>query len=515
MHAIAAKGLRSEITRMMRLKSFCPVYLLAATVLSACGDSSGPGGGGTPPPPPPGSAFITYAGGSNDEMARDIAVDGQGNFYVAGSTYSPNFPTTAGAYDRSFNQSGAYLSDAFIMKLSPSGQLIWSTLLGGPNFERVYAIEVDAQGYVYVAGRAGAGFPTTAGVLQPNFGGGPAVPLYGPQDGFVCKLTPNGASVVFCTYFGNDDSTPIRDLALGPGGDIWIITSTDSSSFPSAWFTGGYQSDRRGGRDVVVARISGDGSRVVWATYLGGSGEEANTNSIRVDASGAAFVGLFTHSADMPTPNGFDQSLGGVTDIYAGRLSADGSSLLFGTFVGGSGVEDTETHQIEIDGAGNVFVVGQTTSSDFPVTPGAFQKTAVPGERHAFVAKVSPGGSLLAATYLGGNGAESAEGVAVDAQGNVNISGATSSSNFPLTVPGNAKGGDDMYFAEFSPDLASLLYSTRIGGTGQDRGRSLVMDAQGGAIVVGHTTSSNLPVRNAIQPSLAGQMDALIAKLKP
>jgi hypothetical protein len=486
---------------------------LAVLGTLGCSDSSDPGdGGGTPLP---GSVFVTYAGGNDGDMARDIATDAQGNLYIAGSTQSPNFPTTPGAYDRTFNATGQYLSEAFVMKLSPSGQLIWSTLVGGPNFERAYAVEVDAQGYVYIAGRAGPGFPTTPGTLQPSFSGGDDGFPYGPQDGFVCKLTPDGSSVVFCTYFGNDDTVPIRDLAIGPGGDLWVITSSGVGTFPSSWFANAYQPNRAGLRDVLIARLSADGSNVLWATFLGGSSDEANTNTIRVDAAGNAYIGVFTSSADMPTPSGFDQSLGGNTDIYVGKLSPDGASLLFGTFVGGSGAEDTETHQIEIDGSGNVYVVGNTTSTDFPVTPQAFQAHVTSGARHAFVAKISTTGSLHAATYLAGNGAETAEGVAVDAQGNVFVSGATTSGNFPLTVPSNAGGGDDMYIAQLTSDLSNLLYSARIGGPGGDRGRSLVLDSQGGGTVVGQTTSSNLPVRNALQSSFGGDMDALIAKLKP
>ena len=137
-------------------------------------------------------------------------------------------------------------------------------------------------------------------------------------------------------------------------------------TFPSAWFTNSYQKSVRGGRDALVAKIKGDGSGVVWASFLGGSGDEGNTNSIQVDGTGV-YVAMFTLSADAPTPNGFDHTLSGGSDVYLAKLSLDGSQLLYGTYIGGSGAEDTETHQLAIDGQGNAFVaVPSTTSPRLP-----------------------------------------------------------------------------------------------------------------------------------------------------
>ena len=187
-------------------------------------------GGTTPPPPPPTGtltslkpSFMSYLGGGGDDMARDVGTDAQGNIYIAGSTTSGNFPTTAGAFDRTFNSpAGSSNHDAFITKLSPGGQMIWSTFLGGNGFDRIDALEVDKSGFIYVAGRAGPGFPVTQGTFQANFAGGDHGGIYGAQDGFVCKFRSDGTRV-FCSYFGDSDVLAIRDIAVDDVGDITSV----------------------------------------------------------------------------------------------------------------------------------------------------------------------------------------------------------------------------------------------------------------------------------------------------
>jgi len=234
--------------------------------------------------------FSTYLGGARDDGARDVAVDRQGYVYVTGGTGSGDFPVTPGAYQTKFNpgipeSSRVRPSDVFVTKLSPSGAIVWSTLIGGPNHDRAYAIAVDADGYVYVAGRAGRGFPVTPGALQTSFMGGQEAAFYGGQDGFVCKLKPDGAALVYCTYFGTSDFSIIRDVAVDQHGDIYIASAHSSGAFPAS-IARAFNNRPHGGQDAVVAKLKGDGSGVLWATYLGGSGEEGNQNSIRLDAAG-------------------------------------------------------------------------------------------------------------------------------------------------------------------------------------------------------------------------------------
>ncbi|MEO8634270.1 MAG: SBBP repeat-containing protein [Gemmatimonadales bacterium] len=502
---------------MRTLRRLTLPLCVGALLFAACG-ADPTANNGPPPPPPAGDSlmvgFATYLGGSAGDLGRDVATDAQGNVVVVGGTHSPDFPVGSSGYDATYDGSGNFPSDAFIIKSSPTGVRLWGTYLGGPDFERAYAVEVDDQGYVYVAGRAGPGFPVTAGALQTTFAGGDGGPGYGPQDGFLCKFTPDGLTRVFCTYFGSDDYVPIRDVAVDANHDIYIISSDSTDHFPSTWFTNAYQKTRAGARDVLIAKIKGDGSQVLWATYLGGSGQEGNTNSIRVDANGV-YVSMFTLSADMPTPGGFDHTLGGPSDAYVAKLSLDGSTLLYGTYVGGSGGETSETHQLWVDAQGYAIVTGPTSSSDLPVTGTAYQQQ-LRGSTDAFICRISPTGALAAMTYLGGSGDDGAEGVAVDSRGHIYLTGGTSSSNFPTNMPGIPGQGEDVYVAEFLPDLSQLVVSLRVGGSGLDQGRSVTVSPQGTVYVTGQAGSIGLLTSaSAIQPNFAGVGDAFLVELTP
>jgi len=484
----------------------------AAVVLAACGETgtTTPGGQDSVALSFT-SGFSTYLGGSGIESIRDVVADAQGNVYVTGATQSGNFPATAGVFGANFHSSGSMLSDAFVTKYDASGHVLWSTFLGGPEYDRAYAIEVDELGFVYVAGRAGAGFPVTPGALQTAFAGGTQPDgAYGPQDGFVCKLKPDGSGVVFCTYFGNSSWEAIRDIAIDASHNIYIASGSFAGDpFPSAWFANAYQKTVRGGRDGLIVKLRSDGSAVDWATYLGGSQDEDNGNSVRVDGSGVYVVNT-THSTDMPTPNGFDHSLSGASDLYVAKLSLDGSQLLFGTYVGGSGGEVAETHHIAVDAQGNAIVASGSTSTDFPTTPTAFQRSPV-GAEDVLVVKISPTGALVAATYVGGSGNEFAEGVAVDPAGNFYFAGGSTSSDFPVTGGQGGGGVSDAIFAVLSPDLSHLLFSRRFGGNGDDTGRSVAVSTTT-AVVGGQSNSPNWPLSAAAQAGLGGSYDGVIAR---
>ncbi len=477
---------------------------------------------------PPGALqliFSTYLGGSQQDQVRDLATDAAGNIYVTGGTSSSNFPVTGGSLDQSFN--GTY--DAFVAKLTPSGSMVWATYLGGPNYDRAYAIEVDASGFVYVAGRAGAGFPVTPGAFQTAFQGSPDDPPYGPQDGFVCKITPNGDAIVFCSYFGTSDPQIVRDVAVDAQGAMYLGSSSSSGTFPAGWFAGAYRPSPAGGLDGVIAKISPDGSQVVWATYIGGSQDEAGEASIRVNGAGEVYALYTTGSADAPTPGGFDRTLGGGRDAYLVKLSASGRSLLFGTYLGGSGGESVETHELVLDPEGNPVVATGTRSTDFPTTPGAYQRTfggaggptTGGGTNYGgdvFIARISAsGGQLLASTYVGGSEGEGAEGVGVDAQGNIYISGATYSAGLSFMLSGRQSqlGGEaDLFAIKFAPDLSRIIYGTYLGGTGQDFGRTATVSSNGDFLIGGNILSTNWPVLGALQGQSGGSLDGAIAKFR-
>jgi uncharacterized repeat protein (TIGR01451 family) len=473
--------------------------------------------------------FSTYIGGTGSEQIRDVCADSRGNVYITGGTKSPDFPTTPGAYDRSFDSSGTQVGsegpmEVFVSKFDANGALIWSTFLGGPNYDRAYAIEVDDQGYVYVAGRAGPGFPVK-NAFQPTFQGADQG-IYGMQNAFIAKLEPDGSSVVWASYIGT--GYLCRDLAIDADGDVYVpfnyLGSINPALPPAGWFQNAYQSTVNGGTELGVAKVQGDGSRVIWATWLGGSGDDGGVASIRVAADEHVYVAFNTESTDLPQVAGvWDQSYNGGADYYIARFTSDGSNLVFGTYLGGSGDEWLSTHNLAIDGQGNSYVSTPTASPNYPTTPGAFQRTSG-GSFDIAVSKFSPTGTLIASTLIGGNGGENPDGIYADASGNVYVSGQTDSTNFPITTGAyqtSNHGSDEAIIVRLSADFGRLLYSTYMGGGAYDNGRSGFMDSYGNLYLAGASGGAGWPTKNAYQDAFAGGSgfygsgDGIVARFSP
>jgi hypothetical protein len=410
--------------------------------------------------------YSTFFGGGNSDDKVDLAVDDEGNVYIAGTTSSPDLPTTPGAYDRWYNGN----TDVFLAKLSADGStLLYSTYLGGSGEEMGLAIAVDDEGNVYITGLTySVDFPATPGALDTTLDGG--------RDAFVAKLNAAGDELLYATYLGGISWDYGFCIAIDDAGSAFVGGFTHGS-FPVT--PGAAQTTFGGFGDGFVAKLSPDGSAMVYGTYLGGSSWEG-IEGITVDAAGNAYVATHTHSPDFPTtPGAYDRVCDNCatnvsTDAAAAKLSANGSEFLYSTLVGGADPYCGEAFRdVVVDSDGNAYLTGESCSVDYPTTPGALQGTFGGGEADAIVTKVNADGSdLLYSTYLGGTGRDSGGGIAIDAMGKAYVAGATDSIDFPTAFPlqSTNAGGKDTFIAQLAQDASILLYGTYFGGGGDEVG---------------------------------------------
>jgi Beta-propeller repeat len=458
-------------------------------------------------------AYSTYLGGGGNETAYAVAVDDSGHAYVTGYTDSTDFPTTKHAYQDSHG--GGYY-DAFVTKLNADGSaLVYSTYLGGSGGEAGSGLAVDHAGHAYLTGYTNStDFPTTKHAYQDSLGGG----FY---DAFVTKLSPNGSALVYSTYLGGNQSDYGNEVAVDWAGNAYVAGSTFSDNFPTT--AGAYQTslgnNNNGNGDAFVTKLNHNGSALVYSTYLGGRiGDSAQ--GIAVDWAGHAYVAGTTNSGNFPTtPGAYQTTSGGLTDIFVTKLNAAGSGLVYSARLGGNSYDSA--FGLAVDSWGHAYVIGYTSSGNFPTTPGAYQ-TSFGGLNDVFVTKLNAGGSALVySTYLGGSGADFGKGVAVDWWGHAYVTGYTYSSDFPTTGDayqtslGNPAGSDtDAFVTKLSPNGSALVYSTYLGGSARDSASGVAVDRWGRAYITGMTSSSNFPTTDgAYQTSFGGPSDAFVTKL--
>lgn len=386
--------------------------------------------------------------------------------------------------------------------------LVYSTLLGGAgSLDSARSIAVDAAGQAYVTGLAYPGFPVTPGVFDPTIEG-----LY--NDIFISKLNSSGASLVYSTFLGGSDFDAAQDLAVDSAGRAYVTGYTTSPDFPTT--PGALDSELDGGADVFVARVNETGTVLQYSTLLGGSGDDLGW-ALALDAAGQVYVTGHTPSTDFPTTPGalHPAYLGGFTDAFVARINIDGSSLAYATYLGGS--ESDYGQDLALDGAGNVYVVGDTTSPDFPTTLGAVDTVYNGGGDGFLVQLAATGGTLLYGAYLGGSDFDSGRAVAVDSAGRVTIAGYTGSADFPATAGAFQpafQGDRDVFVARLSP-VGDLLYSTFVGGDGQDYPNDIALDGAGSVYVTGQTVSASFPITPDALDPVQASLEAFVFKLSP
>jgi hypothetical protein len=429
--------------------------------------------------------------------------DIEGNFRLLGDN---SYGFAVAAYDSNND-----------LVIDPS--LIYSTYLGGTGQDYGYGIAVDAAGSAYVTGYTSSNpFPTTLGAFQTGYAGG-------ALDAFVTKLNPTGSALVYSTYLGGSGADYAYSIAVDATGNAYVCGYTNNgvTSFPTT--LGAYQTIFGGSYDVFVTKLNADGKGLVYSTFLGGTGDDRSGNGIAVDAAGNAYVCGFTASDNttFPLTSGAFQTTygGGAFDAFVTKLNPTATApLLYSTYLGGGGNDYAQS--VAVDTAGNAYVTGYTSSNDFPNTPGVFQP-ALNASLDAFVTKLNPTGTapLIYSTYLGGSGDDRGIDIAIDAAGNAYVTGYTSSiaATFPWT-PGafqTAYGGGayDAFVTKLNPTAtAPLVYCTYLGGSGEDQGLGIAIDATGNACVTGYTHSNDFPnTPGAYQTTLASAPDAFISRL--
>lgn len=475
-------------------------------------------------------AWSTYLGGSNEEAdwlygaVYGIAVDANGNVYVAGSTTSVDFPTAAAA-DPTLGGS----EDAFVAKLSPTGAVLYSTYLGDSCEDIANDVAVDGAGNAYITGRA-HGSTCFAG-HRPG--------------AWVAKLGPTGAPLYSLVFGGlYADTSAGEAITVDAQGVAYVAgtaTTADFPTTPGAFRTLGCPDlGMPGYGDGFVAKI-GAGGALLYSTFLCGYGYDG-PSAIALDAAGNMVVAGRTTSGDFPAVNALQPNSGvfptGTTG-FVSKLNAAGTQLIFSTYLGGT-VNDT-VNGLALDGQGNVYVTGETQSGDFPTTPGVVQP--LPGNWNciwalctdAWVAKIAAAGNALVySTFLFGENDDGGADIAVDTAGNAYVVGTTASLFFPVRdafQPAHrVRGPSDAFVAKLSPDGKRVVYSSYLGGSGgasplqgADDGVAIAIDGAGSAYVAGFTRSYDLPTTpGAFQPVIGGGVcdyfggpcgDAFVAKV--
>ncbi|MBD3237569.1 MAG: hypothetical protein GF330_12755 [Candidatus Eisenbacteria bacterium] len=430
--------------------------------------------------------WSTFLGGSGSERCNDIVVDSLDRPILTGRTSSLDFPTTAGAYQEEF---GARHAHAFVAKLDADGsQLLWCTYLGGGIEDTGHRLVLDTGENVIVTGwTESLDFPTTAGAFAEGYGGG-------PEDGFVAKLDASGSTLLWGSYLGGELADRVYGLAIGEDGGPILTGSTASGDFPTTPGAFGEEFGG-GGEDGFVAKLDALGTQLLWSTYLGGGAQEYGYEVV-LEADGRPLVSGQTESIDFPTTGGaYSETHNGGYDAFLTLLSADGSALVWSSFLGGAATDTG--HGLALDALGNPLVSGRTSSSDFPTTGGAFDETHN-GAYDGFVAKFdSLGTQLLWSTYLGGSEAEQNYPLALDAGGNPLIAGMTASTDFPVgsgAQDDTFNGGYyDAFLARLSAAGDSLLWGSYLGGEASDWGLALALTSDGLPIVGGGAESADFP----------------------
>lgn len=459
--------------------------------------------------------YSGYIGGSGQDEGSAIAVDQSGSAYIVGFTDSSetSFPVTSGP-DTSYNGGER---DAFVAKVNSDGTaLSYAGYIGGNGNDEALGVAVDSSKNVYIAGittSSEATFPVVAGP-DLSFNGG----VY---DSFVTKIDATGTSLLYAGYIGGAGEDFAESIAINSAGDAYIGGDTTSTEEtfpvlvgPDLTYNGAYT-------DGYIVKVNSTGTALDFAGYIGGSDIDS-IEAITVDGSGNAYAVGYTNSDEttFPVTVGPDLLYNGGEDAFVAKVNSSGDSLAYAGYIGGS--SNDAAWGVGVDGPGNVYVVGNTSSTEstFPVTIGP-NLTHNGSSSDAFIAKVNTTGTaFMYAGYIGGSSTDVATDVVLDNQGNTYIAGYTTSDEDTFPVLGGPdltyNGGLDAFVAKVNAAGTAVEFAGYIGGSSDDIGSAIVLDPYSiSAYVGGHTHSSetSFPVTTGPDIIFSGPSDAFVARV--
>ena len=464
--------------------------------------------------------YSTYLGGDGFDSGHDIAVDSAGCAYVTGQTTSTDFPLQGPIY----TDPNSGEENIFVTKFNAAGTgLLYSTYMGGATCvgssdENASGIAVDSSGNAYVCGYTNTTDFPTVNAYQSDL-----IPSkdFGIMDGdaVVFKLNATGSALLYSTYLGGDGQDIAQGIAVDGSGKAYVCGHINSGpsviTFP---LQNAFQSSYNGTyQDAFVTCFASTGSSLVYSTFLGGTGQDTALG-IAVDSSGHATVAGRTEATNFPTHNPYQAShAGGFYDIFVTKFDPTGSTLVYSTYLGGSGNE--LGRDVALGSGGNAYICGETNSSNFP-TASPYQGGSSGNSEGVVTVFNAEGSALLFSTYFGGTSQDYILGIDVDGSGSIYIAGYTDSSEdqgFPLKnelqdtlVSWPDEGG---FIAKFNASGYSLEYSSYLTGSSRDYLFSMSVDSAGSAYVTGRTLSTDFPAASPYQATKSTGADAVVTKI--
>lgn len=456
--------------------------------------------------------YSTFIGGFEVDMGIDIAIDEQENIYITGQTGSNDYPTTAGQYNQTIGS-----GDIFVTKLSPDGRIIYSLIIGGTKFDISSGIEVDESGNAYVVGLTfSEDFPTTFNCYDDSFNG--------LSDGVIIKINSTGSVLQYSSYFGGNKSDNITMIGLDEERNCYIGGYTSSIDFPVS--EDAFHAELiNQSTDVFISKVSLDGASIgdlKYSTYFGGySNDFAHSGCFE---NGTVYMTGYTDSYDFPLTENAISNEYKSTDGFVFGFKTDEpkeSALVYSSYFGGNNFDQGSGISVNDN---KIYLTGQTSSIEFVTTDDSYDEGFNGGEKDGFILVINPElpgyEGIHYSTFIGGSGDDHGNAIDIDDNGNIFISGATSSTDFPITEKAeypHLTGSNDAFITMISPGHMKehdLAYSTYLGGTFDDEAYGIKLKTIDRPVIVGITSSANFPVTtSALQNEIGGNADVFIAEL--